>query len=43
LKAADFWTENYFKNGAVKPTVISVKGMVIGDKKEEMQKKINTA
>lgn len=38
LLAADWWTKNYFKNGAVRPTVISVKGMVINDKKEEMQK-----
>jgi hypothetical protein len=37
LHAADWWTKNYFEHGAVKPTVLAVKGMVISDKKEELQ------
>ncbi|NBO61936.1 MAG: hypothetical protein EBU82_13400, partial [Flavobacteriia bacterium] len=37
LFAADWWTKKYFQNGAVKPTLIAVKGMVIGDKKDELQ------
>ncbi len=38
LAAADWWTENYFRRGAVKPTILAVKGMVVNDKKEELQK-----
>jgi hypothetical protein len=37
LYASDWWTRNYFERGAVKPTVLAVKGMVMGDKREEMQ------
>lgn len=37
LYSADFWAQNYFKNGAVKPTIVSVKGMVTNDKKDELQ------
>jgi len=35
---SDFFTENFYKRGGVKPTLIAMKGMVMGDKKEEMQK-----
>lgn len=37
LHAADWWTKNYFEHGAVKPTVLAVKGMVLGDKKDDLQ------
>jgi len=35
---SDYFTENFYKRGGVKPTLIAMKGMVMGDKKEEMQK-----
>ncbi len=37
IYAADWWTKNYFERGAVRPTVLAVKGMVINDKKDELQ------
>ena len=37
LLSADFWTQNYFRNGAVKPTVVAIKGAVGTDKKDELQ------
>lgn len=35
---ADFWIRNFFERGGVKPTIVSVKGMVSADKKEEATK-----
>lgn len=37
IYAADWWTKNYFERGAVRPTVLAVKGMVVNDKKDELQ------
>lgn len=37
LYASDWWTKNYFERGAVKPTVLAVKGMLINEKKEDLQ------
>ncbi len=37
LYSADFWTQNYFKHGAVRPTIVSIKGLAAGDKKDELQ------
>jgi hypothetical protein len=38
LYYSDFFTENFYKRGGVKPTLIAMKGMVMGDKKDELQK-----
>lgn len=35
---SDFFTENFYRRGGVKPTLIAMKGMVMGDKKDELQK-----
>lgn len=37
---ADAWTKNYFERGGVKPTVLSIKGMVVPNdsKREELEK-----
>ena len=37
LHAADWWTELYFRRGAIRPLLVALKGMVMGDKKEELQ------
>jgi hypothetical protein len=37
LYAADWWTQNYFSRGAVKPTILAVKGMASIEKREELQ------
>ncbi len=37
LFASDWWTKNYFERGAVKPTVLAVKGMIVTEKKDELQ------
>lgn len=37
LYSADWWTQNYFSRGAIRPTVLAVKGMVLGDKKDDLQ------
>lgn len=37
LYSADWWTKNYFMNGAVRPTVLAVKGMPTSEKKNELQ------
>jgi len=35
---ADTWVENFYRRGGIKPTLISMKGMVSPEKKEEEQK-----
>lgn len=37
LFSADYWTQNYFQNGAVKPTILAVKGLASVEKREELQ------
>ena len=37
LHAADWWTKNYFEKGAIRPTILAVKGMIPSDKKEDLQ------
>jgi phage portal protein BeeE len=37
LHAADWWTKNYFEKGAIRPTILAVKGMIASDKKEDLQ------
>ena len=37
LYSADSWTESYFSRGAIRPLIIAVKGMVLGDKKDDLQ------
>lgn len=38
IHAADWFTQNFFARGGVPPTVLAVKGMVLNDKKEELEK-----